>query len=192
MPVRKNQNWLPSIFNDFFGNEWVDKSNVTAPAVNIVETETDFQVEVAAPGMTKEDFRVDINEDNELIVTMEKKNEQQTGSRMPQAESSKTSRDTVSGDTRDEKTAHSENMSHDKTRQESVATCDAGHKADRKRGGTYLRREFSYSRFQQRLILPDNVMKEKITARVENGVLTIEIPKKQAQPTAAARRIEIE
>ena len=166
MPVRKNQNWLPSIFNDFFGNEWVDKSNVTAPAVNIVETETDFQVEVAAPGMTKEDFRVDINEDNELIVTMEKKNEQQTGSRMPQVESSKTSRDTV--------------------------TCDAGHKADRKRGGTYLRREFSYSRFQQRLILPDNVMKEKITARVENGVLTIEIPKKQAQPTAAARRIEIE
>mgnify|MGYP003379463238 CR=1 FL=1 len=38
MPVRRNQNWLPSIFNDFFGNEWVDKSNATAPAVNILET----------------------------------------------------------------------------------------------------------------------------------------------------------
>ena len=54
MPVRRNQNWLPSIFNDFFGNEWVDKSNVTAPAVNILETEDDFNIEVAAPGMTKE------------------------------------------------------------------------------------------------------------------------------------------
>ena len=76
VPVRRNQNWLPSIFNDFFGNEWVDKSNVTAPAVNILETEDDFQVEVAAPGMTKEDFKVNINEDNELLITMEKKAEQ--------------------------------------------------------------------------------------------------------------------
>ena len=71
MPVRRNQNWLPSIFNDFFGNEWVDKSNVTAPAVNILETEDDFKVEVAAPGMTKEDFKVHINEDHELPTAME-------------------------------------------------------------------------------------------------------------------------
>lgn len=204
MPVRKNQNWLPSIFNDFFGNEWVDKSNVTAPAVNIVETETDFQVEVAAPGMTKEDFRVDINEDNELIVTMEKKNEQQTGSRMAPSQTaksslSKDSRKTTPGSSHDmpedaqqEDKARTENTGHGKPGQDAVATCDGAHKADRRRTGTYLRREFSYSRFQQRLILPDNVMKEKITARVENGVLTIEIPKKQAQTTAAARRIEIE
>ena len=75
MPVRRNQNWLPSIFNDFFGSEWVDKSNVTAPAVNILETEDDFKVEVAAPGMTKEDFKVHINEDNELQISMEKKSE---------------------------------------------------------------------------------------------------------------------
>ena len=69
MPVRRNQNWLPSIFNDFFGNEWVDKSNATAPAVNILETEDDFKVEVAAPGMTKEDFKVHINEENELVIS---------------------------------------------------------------------------------------------------------------------------
>lgn len=143
MPVRRNQNWLPGLFNDFFGNEWVDKSNATAPAVNIIESEDDFKVEVAAPGMTKEDFKVNINEDNELTVTMEKKSEQS--------------------------------------------------EEDKKHKGTYLRREFSYSQFQQRLILPDNVMKEQIAARVENGVLTIDIPKKkQTEAASAARQIEIE
>lgn len=138
MPVRRNQNWLPSIFNDFFGNEWVDKSNVTAPAVNILETEDDFKIEVAAPGMTKEDFKVHINEENELVISMEKKDE------------------------------------------------------DKKHKGTYLRREFSYSQFQQSLILPDNVEKEKIAASVENGVLTVEIPKKKETVAApASRQIEI-
>ena len=142
MPVRRNQNWLPSIFNDFFGNEWVDKSNVTAPAVNILETEDDFKIEVAAPGMTKEDFKVHINEENELVISMEKKNEH-----------------------KDE---------------------------DKKHKGTYLRREFSCSQFQQSLILPDNVEKEKIAASVENGVLTVAIPKKKATvPAPASRQIEI-
>lgn len=144
MPVRRNQNWLPSIFNDFFGNEWVDKSNVTAPAVNILETEDDFKIEVAAPGMTKEDFKVHINEENELVISMEKKNE---------------------------------HKDEDK---------------DKKHKGTYLRREFSYSQFQQSLILPDNVEKEKIAASVENGVLTVEIPKKKETVAApASRQIEI-
>ena len=31
MPVRRSQNWLPSIFNDFFDNDWVERTNVTAP-----------------------------------------------------------------------------------------------------------------------------------------------------------------
>lgn len=57
----------------------------------------------------------------------------------------------------------------------------------------YLRREFSYSQFQQSLILPDNVEKEKIAAKVEHGVLTVEIPKKkEVHATPAARQIEIE
>ena len=77
VPVRRNQNWLPSIFNDFLGNDWLaERHNTTAPAVNIIEDENEYKVEVAAPGMTKEDFKVHINEDNELIVTMEKKAEQ--------------------------------------------------------------------------------------------------------------------
>ena len=71
---RNNQNWLPSIFNDFFDNEWLEKGNTTSPAVNIIENEDEFRIEVAAPGMTKEDFHVDVNPDNELVISMEKKN----------------------------------------------------------------------------------------------------------------------
>ncbi|MBS5526383.1 MAG: Hsp20/alpha crystallin family protein, partial [Alistipes sp.] len=58
--------------------------------------------------------------------------------------------------------------------------------------GTYLRREFSYTQFQQSLLLPDNVERDKISAKVENGVMTIEIPKRKVtEAAAAARRIEI-
>ena len=33
MPVRRTQSWLPSIFNDFFDNDWMVKANATAPAI---------------------------------------------------------------------------------------------------------------------------------------------------------------
>ena len=41
----------------------------------------------------------------------------------------------------------------------------------------YLRREFSYTNYQQTYVLPDNIVKEHIAAKVENGVLTIVMPK---------------
>ena len=53
MPVRRTQSWLPSIFNDFFDNDWMVKANATAPAINVLETEKEYKVELAAPGMTK-------------------------------------------------------------------------------------------------------------------------------------------
>ena len=62
MPVRRTQSWLPSIFNDFFDNDWMVKANATAPAINVIESDKDYKVEVAAPGMTKEDFKIHINE----------------------------------------------------------------------------------------------------------------------------------
>ena len=140
MPIRRNnnQNWLPSIFNDFFDNDWMVKANATAPAVNVIENEADYKVEVAAPGMTKEDFNVQLAEDNQLVITMEKKNE-----------------------SKDE---------------------------DKK----YLRREFSYSKFQQTMILPDDVEKDHISASVNNGVLTIDLPKKtQEEKEKVCKCIEI-
>lgn len=126
MPVRRTQNWLPSIFNDFFDNDWMVKANATAPAINVFETEKEYKVELAVPGMTKEDFNVHIDEENSLVISMEKKTE---------------------------------------SREEN------------KKEGRYLRREFSYTKFQQTMILPENVDKEKIAAHVENGVLNISLPK---------------
>ena len=121
MPVRRNQNWLPSIFNDFFDNDWMVKANATAPAINVFETEKEYKVELAAPGMTKEDFNVHIDEEN-------------------------------------------------------------------KKEGRYLRREFSYSKFQQTMILPDDVDKDKISAQVENGVLNVNLPKFTEQEKEKAKK----
>lgn len=50
MPVRRSQNWLPSIFNDFFDNELMAKANATAPAINVIETDKAYKLELAAPG----------------------------------------------------------------------------------------------------------------------------------------------
>ncbi len=149
-PVRRNQNsWLPSIFNDFFERDWPDRHSTTSPAVNILENETCYKVEVAAPGMTKEDFKVHLNEDNELLITLEKRTEPK--------ETEKTE------------------------------------KTDEAKKDTYLRREFSYTQFRQSLLLPDNIERDKISARMENGVMTIDIPKKRIEATAsAARQIEVQ
>ena len=136
MPVRRTQNWLPSIFNDFFDNDWMVKANATAPAINVFETEKEYKVELAAPGMTKEDFNVHIDEENNLVISMEKKTENK----------------------------------------------------EEKKEGRYLRREFSYSKFQQTMILPDDVDKEKISAQVENGVLNIDLPKLSEQEKEKAKR----
>ena len=75
VPVKTNQNWLPSIFNDFFDNEWMARANATAPAINVIENEKDYKVELAAPGMTKNDFKVSVDESNNLVICMEKKDE---------------------------------------------------------------------------------------------------------------------
>ena len=54
--IKRNQNWLPDVFSDLFSNDWMLRANATAPAINIAESEADYRIEVAAPGMTKDDF----------------------------------------------------------------------------------------------------------------------------------------
>ena len=44
MPTRKYQNWLPTIFNDFFDNDWMEKANATAPAINVIENKKEYKV----------------------------------------------------------------------------------------------------------------------------------------------------
>ena len=141
-PMRRyEQNWLPEIFNDFFANDWMNRTSATAPAINVIEDEKDYKVEVAAPGMNKEDFKINVTDDNYLVLTMEKKNE-----------------------SKDE---------------------------DKKR--KYLRREFSYHKFEQSLALPEDVNKDEIKAAVNDGILTIDIPKmKVAEKQPAVKQIEIQ
>ena len=141
VPSRRtvNQNWLPSIFNDFFDNEWMERSNATAPAINVLENEKSYDIELAAPGMTKEDFKVTLDENGDLVINMEKKQENN----------------------------------------------------GEKKNGHYLRREFSYSKFEQTLLLPDDVDKEKIAANVSDGVLTIDLPKIEKKEEKASRQIEV-
>jgi len=115
VPVKTNSNWLPSIFNDFFENEWLAKTGVTAPAINVIEN-------------------------NNLTICMEKKEE----------------------------------------------------KKEEKKDKKYLRREFSYSKFQQTILLPENVEKDKISAKVEHGILSIEIPKvKEEEKQKTSKAIEV-
>lgn len=141
-PVRRNQNWVPSIFNDFFDNDWMIKANATAPAINVIENEKDYRIELAAPGMSKEDFNIKLDEENNLVISMEKKNE---------------------------------------------------NKEEDKKNGRYLRREFSYSKFQQTMILPDDVDKDAISASVEHGVLTVDLPKQTPEAVQKTEKhIEIE
>ena len=75
LPARKfyGQNFMPDFFNDFFGNMSLDGSK--SPAVNVMEDDNRYRLELAAPGMTKDDFKVHINRDGNLVIELEKKGE---------------------------------------------------------------------------------------------------------------------
>lgn len=139
IPVNRKNSWLPDVFNDFFDTDFMPKVNATAPAINVKESEIDYEVEVAAPGMTKEDFNVHLNQDGDLSIKMESKK----------------------NNVEEEKKAH------------------------------YLRREFAYSKFEQTLILPDDVDKEKISAKVSDGVLTVVLPKIRKEEKNVVRQIVV-
>ena len=130
--------WLPEVFNDFLNTANMPKANATAPAINVQESDKDYTVELAAPGLSKDDFDVNINSDGDLTIKMEKKAEE-----------------------KEEK-------------------------------GHYLRREFAYSKYEQTMILPDEVQKEGIAARVANGVLTVVLPKIKVQEQKVARQITVD
>ena len=140
VPARHNQNWMPDIFNDFFDNTWMERPKATAPAINVLETPEAYQLELAAPGMTKADFDIHLDEDGDLVINMEKKSNE-----------------------------------------------------NEKQKGHYVRREFSYTKFQQTMLLPEDTDREAIAAKVENGVLTVNLPKiKKAEAEKARKQITVE
>jgi len=84
MALVRFTNQQPSLFDRFFNNDLFDWSasnysttNTTLPSVNIKESSDDFEVEVAAPGFTKNDFRIELNHDL-LTISSDKEIENET------------------------------------------------------------------------------------------------------------------
>ena len=128
---------FPSVFDDFFKpwNEWFTNSGLsskplTVPAVNVVENRNEYKVSLAAPGMKKADFQIDV-EGNMLTISSEKE------------------------ETKEEKEKR------------------------------FTRKEYNYSSFSRSFTLPDEVNKDKIDAKYEDGILKLVLPKKEEAKKAA-------
>ena len=137
--LMRTNGWLPTMFEDFFNTDFMPRANTTAPAVNVKEDEKSYVMELAAPGIKKEYCRVSINDEGNLTIAIENKQEH-----------------------KDEDKKHH-----------------------------YLRREFSYSNYEQNYTLPEDVVKDKISAKVENGILTVTLPKEEKEQKKLAKAIEV-
>jgi HSP20 family protein len=75
-PSLINGNWLSDFFDNdrFFDSDWMRKQSV--PAVNVKETEKGFDIELAAPGLSKKDFNITV-ENKVLTISSEKKEEKE-------------------------------------------------------------------------------------------------------------------
>ncbi len=135
-------NSLDRFFNDnFFNNNivrdaWNKTLTVHNPAVNIVEHSESFTIEVAAPGLLKEDFNLNLDKD---LLTIKVSKE---------------------------------------------ATVE-------KEGEKWHRKEFSYSSFERSFRLPETILKDKISAKYDNGVLSVILPKQEEAIEKPAREISI-
>lgn len=116
---------------DFMGNDFFKNQ----PSVNVIESDDAFRVELAAPGLDKEDFAVQIEKD-QLMISVEKE--------------------------------------QDKVEE----------------GEKFMRREFGYQKFQRSFNLGDQINTEGIGATYENGILVINLPKKE-EAQVIKRNIEI-
>ena len=138
LQVMFKNSWFPTVFDDFMCSDVTPRTNSTAPAVNVKESDKAYIMELAAPGIKKEYCRIGINDEGNLTVAIENKQEHK----------------------QEDKEHH------------------------------YLRREFSYSNYEQSYTLPDDVVRDEISAKVEDGILTINMPKMPQQPKVS-KTIEI-
>lgn len=136
---------IPSFFDDRLTRDWFNwphsqtTSSSSLPAVNVKETNEAFELEVAAPGMSKQDFKVELD-NNLLIISAQKENRHEE---------------------KDEK-------------------------------GNFARREFNYQSFTRTFSLPERLVKgEEISARYEEGILYISVPKTEEAKVKPAKQIEI-
>ncbi len=145
MTLVRYQNQLPDLFDRFFNSElegWNRKhfsnTNTTLPSVNIRENTDAYEVEVAAPGFDKKDFKIELNND---VLTI---------------------------------------------------SSDKEVKEESKEDERITKQEFSYQSFTRSFSLPELVDDDKITAKYENGILMINIPKKEEAKPKPVQQISID
>lgn len=130
-----------NFFDEFFGRSLSDvvgsDFTFSTPSVNIKENEDAYILEVAAPGLNKEDFNVEVEKDHLTIsASVEHKN------------------------------------------QEEVE-------------GKITRSEFNYSSFRRRFHLPETVDVDAIAAKYVDGILFLDLPKKEEAKPKAPLSIDI-
>ena len=141
---RNSDHFFPSLFDNFFSRDWMDwnnfnfsHTNTTLPAVNVREDNNEYIIEVAAPGMKKNDFQINV-ENNQLTISSERKEEKES------------------------------------------------------KNQNYSRREFCYQSFHRSFQLPiDLVNRDKISAKYNDGILCIHLPKKEEAKPKPSRTISI-
>jgi len=140
LPVMRKDNYLPDMFNDFFGLDYMPSFvKQTTPKINVKENDKEYCVELAVAGAKKEDFELNLTNDGMLSVKFEHKSE-----------------------------------------------CEKGKKNEK-----YWRKEFCYSEFERSFTLPEDINKDAIAAKVENGILEITLPKAEVKPEAKNTPIKI-
>ena len=74
VPSKKlsGQNWLPDFFTDFFDDNIIHRIG-RGPAMNVMEDDNCYKVELATPGMCRKDVNIHVTKDNKLVIEMEKK-----------------------------------------------------------------------------------------------------------------------
>lgn len=142
LPLIPTNNLIDNLLSrDIF--DWTDRNftsiGANLPSVNLKETENKLQVELAAPGLKKEDFKVEI-ENNTLLISSEKEEE----------------------------------------------------KEEKRKKDNYIRKEFNYQSFCRTFALPENIDENKIQANYKDGILHVEIEKKEGSKKKIAKTIAIQ
>jgi HSP20 family protein len=138
-PFFRNEKWMTDFFeNDrFFDADWMKPFAVPSlPAVNILEEEKEFIVELAAPGMNKKDFHVEV-ENGILTISVEKEMEKEEKEK------------------------------------------------------SYTRKEYNYNQFMRSFTLPENISDDKIKAHYEDGILKLQIAKKELTKVLPKKEIAV-
>lgn len=141
--TKRSPSMFNNLFDEFFNLDFpqtaVTNGHTNRPSVNVVETKDGFRIEIAAPGLSKEDFKVSVDKDL-LTVSAEK----QETKEVEEAE-----------------------------------------------GEKFTRREFNFSSFKRSFHLPETIDAQHVEARYENGVLNIDLAKREEAKELPARNIEI-